>query len=220
MKLLLVEDDAGVREGMSDVLGDLAAVHAADSVPAALALLAAERFDLVVADLNIGEGGGGRTVLEAARERLAPVAIVSAAAPEDVARQLGPSRPDAVLTKPFGLDDMLAMVERFLGLRREAERLATQGPPPGATWLPLAPGVALTREGSATWVRAEPGAEFAWTLPAVRVGVWLAEGELELGGARLESPRYAFLAGGAPAPAARTRAGCLAACVALTERVP
>ena len=71
MKILLVEDDPSLREGMLEALEELAEVHATSSVAGALDALAANRFALVMADLHIGDAqGGGREILIAARERL------------------------------------------------------------------------------------------------------------------------------------------------------
>ncbi|MFP2931669.1 response regulator [Pyxidicoccus sp. 3LG] len=222
MKVLLVEDDASLREGMAEIIGELADLRAVGTETEALATLASERFDLVITDLHIGSREqGGRAVLEAARKRQQAVAIVSAATPEDVARALRPHEPDAVLVKPFQLDDIVALVERFLALRQEAERFAgeRQLPPEGA-WTEPSTGVRVGGAGpeagaAPRWVRMAPGSTFAWQVHGGGCeGVLLVEGEVEVEGERHVAPRYLFIGAG-PAPEARTREGCLAVTLAL-----
>ena len=133
MKVLLVEDDPSLREGMGEIIAEFVDVRPVASVDSALAALREERFDLVMADLRIaGAATGGRTILEAARRRLQPVAIVSAAEPEEIRQALQPFEADALLAKPFQLNEMTELVERFLSLRDELERLASQRPPEAA----------------------------------------------------------------------------------------
>ncbi|MGZ3457160.1 MAG: response regulator, partial [Archangium sp.] len=142
MKVLLVEDDASLREGMVELISEQVEVREAGSVAQALAALREELFSLVVTDLRIGETGeGGRIILEAARKRLQPVAIVSAATSEEVVRVLRPHEPDAVLAKPFQIDDMLTLVECFVGLRRQVERAAAGQAPPEEAWTEVAAGI-------------------------------------------------------------------------------
>jgi CheY-like chemotaxis protein len=215
MKVLLVEDDASLREGMSDVISELAEVRSAGSVELALATLEQERFELVLTDLRIaGKGQGGRSILEAARRRLQPVVIVSAATEEDVQRALTPFQADEILTKPFQLEDMMALVERFLALRTDVERLSQQRPAEKG-WAEVAAGVHVqpltgaVPERSGMWIRMQPGASYSWTHPGGNVGVLLVDGALEVEGERQPAPRYLFLSMGQP-PQARTEQGCLA----------
>jgi CheY-like chemotaxis protein len=221
MKVLLVEDDASLREGMSDIISELAEVRALGQVDAALAVLRQERFELVLTDLRIsGPGQGGRSILEMARRRLQPVVLVSAAAQEELQRAVQPWEPDAVLIKPFQLEDMTALVERFLAVRQELERQAPQRPPEDAGWTQEAPGVQVLRPSGAsaerglTWIRLQPGTSYAWTHHRGRAGVLVVEGELEVDGARQPAPHYLFLST-SPPPETRTEKGCLAVSLAL-----
>jgi CheY-like chemotaxis protein len=220
MKVLLVEDDTSLREGMSDVISELAEVRSAASVDEALEALRQERFELVLTDLRMtGRGQGGRSIVEAAQRQLQAVVIVSAAADEDIQRALEPLEPDAVLAKPFQLEDMMALVERFLGLRGELDRL-TRGPPPESGWKQESPGVHLLQLAGAgigqplTWIRLEPGASYAWTHHRGRAGLLVVEGELEMEGERQPAPRYLFLTA-RQLPTARTERGCLAVSLAM-----
>jgi CheY-like chemotaxis protein len=215
MKVLLVEDDAGLREGMVELISDLATVREAGSVHEAMKALAEERFSLVLTDLRIGgSSDGGRTILEAARKRLHPVAVVSAAAQYEVVQVMRPHEPDAVLAKPFQLDEMLELVEGFLRLHREVEQ-AGQQRPGEAGWREVSPGVQVAEQvpGQRAWVRLSAGASFSWEVHRGRQGVMLVEGELEVEGERRVGPHYFFLSAG-PRPV-HTRSGCLAVSLAL-----
>ena len=213
MKVLLVEDDASLREGMVELISEQAPVREAGSVTQALGALREETFSLVVTDLRIGETGeGGRIILEAARQRLQPVAIVSAATAEEVVRVLRPHEPDAVVAKPFQIDDMLGVVERFLTLRSEVERLVGQAAPEGA-WKEAAAGVQAVEEpGGRLWVRMEAGTSLPRPLHRGRAGMMVLEGSLEVEGERRERHQYFYLSAGPRE--VRTREGCLAVSLA------
>jgi DNA-binding response OmpR family regulator len=220
MKVLLVEDDASLREGMGEIIAELAEVRDVGTEAEALEALRTERFDLVITDLRIaGHEQGGRTVLEAARRGQQAVAIVSAAAPDEVSRTLRPHLPDAVLVKPFQLDDIVTLVERFLALRRQAEQVATGGAPaPDDAWTEAGPGVrtaATGPEADSAWVRVAAGGRFPWR-PGAKggEGVLLVEGDLEVAGERHTAPRY-FFVGASQAPEVHSREGCLAITLAL-----
>lgn len=215
MKVLLVEDDTSLREGMVELISEQAEVREAGSVPQALAALSEELFALVFTDLRIGEKGeGGRIILEAARQRLQPVAVVSASTAQEVVQVLRPHEPDAVLAKPFQIDDVLELVGRFVGLKTEVERAASGGVPPEGTWAEVAAGVRVLEEpGGRMWVRMEPGASLSRPVHRGRTGVMVVEGSLEVEGERRVGHQYFFLAAGPRE--VRTHEGCLAVSQAL-----
>ncbi|WP_239576548.1 response regulator [Archangium primigenium] len=211
MKVLLVEDDAGLREGMAELISELVEVREASSVAQAQRALGEELFALVLTDLRIGDtGSGGRVILEAARKRLLPVAIVSASATEEVLKMLAPHVPDAVLTKPFQLEDMLALVERFVALRREVARRAAGPVPAESAWTEAAtPGVRLAQGADGgEWLRLAPGAAHAPCARDPRLGMMLLEGSLEVEGESRGREQYLFLSAGPRE--VRTQEGCLA----------
>ena len=221
MKVLLVEDEPTLREGMAELIGELAPVREAATVADALAALSAERFVLVLTDLRIaGAERGGRDILEAARKRLQPVTIVSAAAAEEVALALRPFEPDSVLAKPFQLEDMLAEVERFLTLRRDVEALAqARALPAESAWAEVAPGVSVAQcpasEPSCRWVRMQPGASVPWqSIHRGPEALVVVEGDIEVDGESRAASQYFFLSSGPHE--ARTQQGCLL--VSLTLR--
>jgi CheY-like chemotaxis protein len=218
MKVLLVEDDPSLREGMAEVIAELVEVRTVAAVDSALVALREERFDLVLADLRIsGAATGGRTILEAARRKLQPVAIVSASASEEIRRTLQPFEADAILGKPFQLEEMTALVERFLDLRGELERLARQQPAE-ATWTQAAAGVHVARvepaQQTPVWVRIQAGASVTWPVPQERAGCLLIDGDLEIAGEWQKAPQYFFLSSGQPR-VARTEKGCVVVSMAL-----
>lgn len=213
-RVLLVEDDASLREGMMELVSEQAPVLEAGSVAEALAALEGELFCLVMTDLRIGQKGeGGRIILEAARRRLQPVVIVSASSADEVGRVLHPHVPDAVLRKPFQLEDMLSLVERFVRLHQEVRRVAAEGVPTEG-WRPVAEGLSTCEaSGGAQWWRMAPGCRSSPAQPGQGLGMVLVEGALEVEGERRVGSQYFFLTAGARAVSAP--AGCLAVSLAL-----
>lgn len=120
MRILLVEDDRPLAEALTALLA--AAGYAVDTVhdgEAAEALAAAERFDLVILDLNLPRMDG-LSVLRAMRNRSndAAVMILTArGAPEDRVRGLDLGADD-YMAKPFDIREFEARVRSLL--RRQA----------------------------------------------------------------------------------------------------
>ncbi|MET0401130.1 MAG: response regulator [Cystobacter sp.] len=217
MKVLLVEDDAGLREGMAELISEQAVVREAGSVAEAQRALSEESFSLVVTDLRIGNSGnGGRVILEEARKRLQPVAIVSASSGEEVLRVLRPHEPDAVLHKPFQIEDMMELVERFGRLRHEAERLAATSVPPEDAWMTEpTTGVRLAhRPDGGLWLRLAPGSSHRQPAHRGRLTMVVVEGSLEVDGeARARGAPFYVAAG---PHELRTQEGCLAVAIPLS----
>lgn len=113
MKLLLVEDDPGVRDGLADVLGEVAPVQVTTTLDGALKALRAQPFGLVFADLNLGRTAGGVQILEAAQARGVPVIICTGVSRAEAEATLGALRPDAIVTKPFSIDDVISLANRL-----------------------------------------------------------------------------------------------------------
>jgi DNA-binding NtrC family response regulator len=125
--ILIVDDDAAMREGLAETLGDLGhrAVEAPDG-DVALAIAARERLDAVLLDLRIPRRDG-LEILRQLRSRpgAPPVAILTAYA--SAANTIEAMRLGAFdhLTKPIGRDDLISLISRMLRSRTEA-------PPPTA----------------------------------------------------------------------------------------
>ena len=127
---------------------------------------------------------------------------------------LRPHEPDAVLAKPFQIEDMLELVGRFVGLKNEVTRAAAGGVPPEGVWTEVGAGVRVLEEpGGRLWVRMEPGVSLSRPVHRGRTGVMVVEGSLEVEGERRVGQQYFFLAAGPRE--VRTHEGCLAVAQAL-----
>ena len=120
MRVLLVEDDQPLAEALTALLA--ASGYAVDCVndgASAEALAAAERFDLVILDLNLPQMDG-LSVLRAMRGRQNPAAVMiltARGAPEDRVRGLDLGADDYMI-KPFDIREFEARVRSLL--RRQA----------------------------------------------------------------------------------------------------
>lgn len=120
MRILLVEDNAALADGLVQILSGAGhAVDHMDDGASAEALIAAERFDLVVLDLNLPQMDG-LEVLRRMRQRRDPAAVLILTArgsPEERVRGLDLGADD-YLVKPFDIAEFEARVRSLL--RRQA----------------------------------------------------------------------------------------------------
>jgi DNA-binding NtrC family response regulator len=126
--ILIVDDDAALREGLAEALADMGhrAIEAPDG-DAALAIAAREHLDAVLLDLRIPKMNG-LEILQKLRSRpdpAPPVAILTAYA--SAANTIEAMRLGAFdhLTKPIGRDDLRSLISSML-------RSRTDAPPPAA----------------------------------------------------------------------------------------
>src|SRR5579863_4675115 len=120
-KILIVDDDAALREGLAETVADLghAAICAA-SGQAALAALAANEIDCVLLDLRMPGGMDGIEVLRCIRQQAAapPVVVLTAfASAENTIEAMRLGAFDH-LTKPIGREDLRALFARLPPRRR------------------------------------------------------------------------------------------------------
>src|SRR5690606_5038813 len=118
VRILLVEDELALREGLRDLLaGDGHEVVALGDGADAAARGVAEPFDLVVLDLMLPRLDGIEVCrrLRAARPGMPILMLTARGGEDDVVRGLGEGADDYV-TKPFGARELLARV-RALGRR-------------------------------------------------------------------------------------------------------
>jgi len=175
MRLLVVEDDAVLRSGLTAGLG----LHgfraeAVETCADALAALATTAFDAVVLDLMLPDGSGF-DVLRELRGRGDTVPVLLLTARDSVSDRIRglDSGADDYLGKPFDLDELAA---RLRALRRRAVGRATSA----ITWQ----GLVLDPERKSVTTDGEPvnlsRREFALLLALVeRPGVVHSKSELE-----------------------------------------
>lgn len=121
--VLVVEDDPPVRELIDDVLREEGydVVGACDGA-SALRVLESIRVDVITLDLDL-PGLTGSDFLHLLQRRklpIPPVIVVTSHTP--VARQLR-KMAQAVIAKPFDIDDLLAKVIEFVPVPQFAQRL-------------------------------------------------------------------------------------------------
>ena len=133
MRILVVEDDASLREGLVDLLEG--AGHAVDAVAdgrAAVDRGSREPVDVVLLDLMLPrlEGVEACRLLRAARPHVGILMLTARGAHRDRVRGLRAGADD-YLPKPFSPDELLARIEalgrRLCAATTEAERLEADG---------------------------------------------------------------------------------------------
>lgn len=113
-RILIVDDDDAIREFVGLFLTDEGfAVDSAAHGAAALTILDTVVPHLILLDLSMPVMDGWEFV-RTYRDRPGPHApVVALTAAHDPATAVEQLHPDGVLPKPFGLDDLLAVVKRF-----------------------------------------------------------------------------------------------------------
>jgi two-component system, NtrC family, response regulator PilR len=126
-KLLIVDDEQGMRQLLSIVFRDGHTVRTAENGRRALALLREEAADLIISDVKMPDMGGIELLREA-RELSPEVAVVmmTAFATVDTAREAFKLGADDFITKPFDIDELKLIVAKALErltLKKEVEAL-------------------------------------------------------------------------------------------------
>ena len=116
--ILVVDDDADIVEAMTEFLaGEGYRVVSAGNGTDALAQLEKENPTLVLTDsiMPVTDGPGFvRRMRALSPFRSLPVVLMSASR-ENGTPSLGTDGVSAVLNKPFGLDELLAVIQRLIG---------------------------------------------------------------------------------------------------------
>jgi GAF domain-containing protein/CheY-like chemotaxis protein len=117
LRVLVVDDDPVVRETLEEMLRlEGHRVVVADEGAAGLARFQSEPFDVVITDLAMPAMPGWQIAQAVKQARpLVPVVLVTGWAVELSPEQLRANGVDEVLNKPFGIDDVRALVARLRG---------------------------------------------------------------------------------------------------------
>jgi two-component system OmpR family response regulator len=115
--ILVADDDLATADLLAEVLEDEGyAVQRVTTGPEALAVLLADRLDLVLLDLYL-PGMSGVDIMEAAHVGGIDVPIVIITASSLAIDGMTPTGARATLLKPFELDDLLACVAQHIRRR-------------------------------------------------------------------------------------------------------
>jgi CheY-like chemotaxis protein len=114
LSVLVVDDDSGIRDSLTECLeSEGYRVHQAQNGAEGMELVRSGRPDLILVDLLMPVMNGSQFLSELRADAVSgriPVVLMTGAIPQ-------PGHPlprvDAVLPKPFELDDLLAVVRRL-----------------------------------------------------------------------------------------------------------
>ena len=129
MRILIVEDDPSVADGILDGLGTASFVAKHVSTGAA-AILAVSDFepDIVLLDLGLPDMDGTDVCREIRRSSLVPIIVVSARDEEIdrvIALEIGA---DDYVVKPFGMRELVARIKAVVRRSTAPETLVEAGP--------------------------------------------------------------------------------------------
>ena len=115
MRILVVDDDEMIRDFVSMTLADEGfEVVSAENGAVALDLIATERVDLILVDWRMPVMDG-QELVRRYRRSPGPHALIVVFTAGRGDEGAAAAEADAVLTKPFDLDQLLALVNRLLG---------------------------------------------------------------------------------------------------------
>jgi two-component system KDP operon response regulator KdpE len=117
-RVLVVDDDPGIRKAVRDALERAGhEVETAVDGQEALETAQAGAFDLVVTDLNMPRLGGQELLRELRKDSPVPVLVLTVRQEEREKVRLLDGGADDYVTKPFGIDELLARVRALLRRR-------------------------------------------------------------------------------------------------------
>ncbi|HEX8606970.1 MAG TPA: response regulator, partial [Pseudoduganella sp.] len=134
---LLIEPHAGMRANLQNMLTTLglSRVDVATNAQAALRMLAARQFDLILCEYELEGGQDGQQLLEDLRQQelISPATLffmVTAEGQSSKVTSVAELMPDDYILKPFKADTLLARIERALDRRAAlapVQRLLDEG---------------------------------------------------------------------------------------------
>lgn len=116
LRVLVLEDEPMIAAMLADWLMELGCepVGPAADLEAALALIAAERLDGAILDVNL-KGRESFPAAEALREKNVPLAFATGREPDDLSDRFGAA---AILLKPFDFDAVGALTVQWASAKR------------------------------------------------------------------------------------------------------
>jgi two-component system response regulator PilR (NtrC family) len=116
--ILIVDDDATIREMLHDLLSSDLECHTADRAEQALAYLEVEDYDVVITDVSM-PGLGGRDILKHIQSKhpRTPVIVISGKPDASGDDSLIAAGAFAYVTKPFQLEQIEEVVTRAIARR-------------------------------------------------------------------------------------------------------
>ncbi len=121
-RVLIVDDDLGIRTVVSDAM-----VHAGHEVDnaisgsEALTRIGDQLFDLIITDLSMEDGDGMFLVREVRRKTSVPILVLTVRQDEREKIRLLDAGADDYVTKPFGVEELLARVRALLRRNRQGQ---------------------------------------------------------------------------------------------------
>jgi DNA-binding response OmpR family regulator len=123
--VLLVDDDAAVREMMTHLLRSKGfAVIAATNVAEALGWIATQKFDVLITDLHMPDPGDGFAVITAMRHSQPEALTLLVSGYPDIQRAMAAIvlQADEIIVKPFEVGKLVALVHERMLIRKPAAR--------------------------------------------------------------------------------------------------
>lgn len=130
--ILIIDDFPGMRSMLRNMLSSYNAEVITDAANGedAIKLLAANDYDIILCDYNLGEGKDGQQVLEEAKERdLLPYSsifiITTAESTAEMVMGAVEYTPDDYLSKPFSKEVLIARLKRLLAKKSSLKKIST-----------------------------------------------------------------------------------------------
>lgn len=121
-RILVVDDEPAIRRLLRSTLGvqDYTVLEAA-SVAQALEVLAREKFDLIILDLGLPDGDGFEVIKKLRPDSQVPIIVLSSRDDESGKVQALDAGADDYVTKPFGVEELVARIRAALRHRVQAQ---------------------------------------------------------------------------------------------------
>lgn len=124
--ILVVDDDASIREALSAALADRYTVHTAASGASACAILRAHPVAAIILDALLGEEHGLDVVPRFRELSHAPILVLTGHSNEDLAIRAVWANVDGYLKKPISVHAVRAALDRVLAPGEDANDLAAR----------------------------------------------------------------------------------------------